>query len=238
MSQISKKGTGIEYEFEILECIRNHPGGLTITDIADLKSYSRNTVSKYVSILELKTLVFSRKIGAYKLYFSSDISFIPSRTVLSYYKALLTGLKEHFPNKEQIFKEIGKHESTQIDFAFGPKVYKQLKSFRGHPISAIHLEVFKDFYPTYDIFQPNIEISILKADPERKKAIYRFKNSVFLEDSDDFIYHIYIACGITEGVLERELDTQVECNVEEIYVSKKNKKDSYFDLSIQIRDKL
>ncbi|MFX0188537.1 MAG: helix-turn-helix domain-containing protein [Candidatus Hodarchaeota archaeon] len=236
MVQISEKGTGIEYEFEILECIRNHPGGLTITDIADLKSYSRNTVSKYVSILELKTLVFSRKIGAYKLYFSSDISFIPSKTVLSYYKALLTSLKEHFPNKEQIFKKIGKLESSKIDFAFGPKVYKQLKSFKDHAITTIHLEVFKDFYPTYDIFQPDIEISILKADPERKKAIYRFKNSVFLEDSDDFIYHIYIACGITEGVLEKELKTMVECNVEEIHVAK-NKEESYFDLSIQIKDK-
>ena len=79
----SKKGTGIEYEFEILECIRNYPGGLTITDIANLKNYSRNTVSKYVSILELKNLVFSRKIGAYKLYFSTATGFIPSSTVLS-----------------------------------------------------------------------------------------------------------------------------------------------------------
>ncbi|MFW9898765.1 MAG: helix-turn-helix domain-containing protein [Candidatus Thorarchaeota archaeon] len=238
MTQISKKGTGIEYEFEILECIRNHPGGLTITDIADLKSYSRNTVSKYVSILELKTLVFSRKIGAYKLYFSSATSFIPKRTVLSYYKAFLAALKEYFPKKEEVFKEIAKNLASKIDFAFGPKVYKQLKSYKGHPISRIHLEVFKDFYPTYDIFQPDIEISILKADPERKKAIYRFKNSIFLEDSDNFIYHIYIASGLTEGVLERELNTRVECNVEEIHVSKKNKQDSYFDISIQIKDEI
>ena len=235
MSRNNKKGAGIEYEFEILECIRNHPGGMTITDIADLKSYSRNTVSKYVSILELKNLVFTRKIGAYKLYFSAASSFLPNKTVLSYYKSLLTGLKEFFPNKAQAFKEIGKMGANKIDFAFGPKVYRQLKSFKGHPISTIHLEVFKDFYPTYDIFQPNIEISVLSSNVEEKKATYRFKNSIFLENSEDFIYHIYIACGITEGVLERELKRPVECNVEEIYVSK-DKEESYFDLSIKIKD--
>ncbi|MFX1408259.1 MAG: hypothetical protein ACFFBW_15015 [Promethearchaeota archaeon] len=235
MSRNNKKGTGIEYEFEILESIRNHPGGMTITDIADLKSYSRNTVSKYVSILELKNLVFTRKIGAYKLYFSATSSYLPNKTVLSYYKSLLMGLKEFFPNKEHAFKEIGKMGVNKIDFAFGPKVYKQLKSFKGHPISTIHLQVFKDFYPTYDIFQPNIEISVLNSNIKEKKATYRFKNSLFLENSEDYIYHIYIACGITEGVLERELKTPVECNVEKIYVSKK-KEDSYFDLSIKIKD--
>ena len=60
-----KKETGkIDFERQILDTIRNHPGGLTITDIAKIKSYSRNTVSKYVSVLELKDQVSSRKIGA------------------------------------------------------------------------------------------------------------------------------------------------------------------------------
>ena len=118
----------------------------------------------------------------------------------------------------------------------GPKALKQLRSFKDHPISRVYFELFKDFYPTYDVFQPNIEISVLNEDPVTKRAVFRFKNSVFLEDSEDYIYHIYLALGITEGVLSRQLETEVKCNVEKIYVSK-NKGASYFDVSIQIKDK-
>ena len=50
----SSKKDHINYEYVILELIRDNPGGLTITDIANDTGFSRNTVSKYVSILELK----------------------------------------------------------------------------------------------------------------------------------------------------------------------------------------
>ena len=57
----------IEYESEIVDYIRGKTDGVTITDIAKDKKYSRNTVSKYVSLLILKKKIFSRKVGAYKL---------------------------------------------------------------------------------------------------------------------------------------------------------------------------
>ena len=227
------KRNSINHEFIILECIRDNPGGVTVSDIANFTKFSRNTVSKYVSILELKKQIFSKKVGAYKLYIAVKKSYIPFKTAISYYKALLSKIKKYYPNIEEMAKKIGKEAMKDIKFTFGPNVYKQLKDLKDHPISRIHLESFKNFYPVYDIFQPNIEISILKIDQEEKSATYRFKNSLFLENSDDFIYHIYIMCGITEGILNMVLKTEVICNIEQVYISNE-KENSFFDISIKI----
>ena len=111
---------------------------------------------------------------------------------------------------------------------------KELKSLKDSTFSKKHLEAFKAFYPSYDIFQPNIDISIVEIDPENKKAIYRFKNSIFLEDSENFVYHIHLICGITEGILNKAYNVPIECKIENINPSKK-KDESYFDLSIQLK---
>lgn len=230
---VKKRQNNIEYQ--ILECIRDNPGGLTITDIANLKKFSRNTVSKYVLNLELKNLIFKKKVGAYNLYFSTKKSYFPKATIMSYYKALLKGFKNKFPNKEQIIKEIGREMANDMEFAIGPTILKQLESLSGHRILKYHLEALRNFYPSYDIFQTKIEISELEFDPNVNKAVYRFKNSNFLKKTEDFTYHIYLVCGAMESILNRRLKIPVECDVIEINVSD-NKKDTYFDISIQIKD--
>lgn len=216
--------------------MKNHPSGVTITDIAEILGFSRNTVSKYINILELKNKIYKKKIGAYSLYISSEETNLPKSLILSYYKAFLKGLRKNFPNKEDVFKKIGINSANLIKFSFSPNIYKQLKSLKGNPISRVHLELFKEFYAAYDIFQPETEISILNVDPKGQEAIYRFKNSVFLEDNDLYIYHIYLMTGITQSILERELGQDVSCKVENYHISD-DKKDSYFDVSIIIGNK-
>ena len=228
------KKNAIDHEFVILESIRDNPGGVTASDIAKITKFSRNTVSKYVRSLEVTSQIFSKKVGAYKLYFAVEKRYIPSETAISYYKALLSKIKKYFPDKEEMAKKIGREAVKDIKFTFGPSIYKQLKSIKDHPISRIHLESFKSYYSAYDIFQPNIDISILKIDAEGKSATYRFKNSIFLESSDDFIYHLYIMCGISEGILNRVLKTEVSCEIEQISISD-NKEESFFDISIKIK---
>jgi hypothetical protein len=194
-------------------------------------------VSKYISTLKLKNKIYKKKVGAYSLYFSSEENYLPNSLVLSYYKVLLKGLKENFPEKGEFFKYIIKKNVSDIKFTFSPKIYKQLKYFKSHPISQytkIHLEIFKEFYPTYDIFQPDVDISILKIDPKGQKAVYRFRNSVFIEDNDDYLYHVYFMCGLTEGILEREIKREVNCQVENYHIGG-GKEDSYFDISISIK---
>jgi hypothetical protein len=175
-------------------------------------------------------------VGAYSLYFSSEENYLPNSLVLSYYKVLLKGLKKNFPERGEFFKDLIKENVHDIKFTFSPKIYKQLKYLKNHPISQLtkfHLEVFKEFYPTYDIFQPDVDISILKIDPKGKKATYRFRNSIFLEDNEDYIYHLHFACGLTEGILEKETNRKIECKVENYHIGG-DKKDSYFDISLTI----
>ena len=224
----------VDYEAEILECIRENPSGITITDIAKDKGFSRNTISKYVSMLEIKQKIFKRKVGAYNLYFSSKKSFFPKEIISSYYKALLSGLKKNYPNDEEVFKDIGRNSLEFIDFSFGPTVRKGLKSLRNIPVPKLYFEVFGKFYPSYDILQPSIEISDPMMDESGNKAAYRFKNSEFLDKNEDFIYHFYIVSGIIEALWEREVGRPVKCKVEKIHVGNK-KEDAFFELSIEIK---
>jgi hypothetical protein len=224
----------IDHEFIILESIRDNPGGVTIADLVNTTKFSRNTVQKYVYGLEITNQIFSKKVGAYKLYFALKKRHIPIETAVSYYKALLFYFKEHFPDMEEVAKTIGRKASSKIKFSIGPNVIKQLKGLKGHPISRMYLESFKNFYSAYDIFQPSIDISILNIDPEGKTATYRFMNSVFLENSDDYVYHIHIMCGITEGILNKALKKEVTCDIEQIYISD-DKAESFFDITIKIK---
>jgi len=54
MESIKRKIKSSQLESEILEYIKGKPGGVSITEISKNKGFSRNTVSKYVAILELK----------------------------------------------------------------------------------------------------------------------------------------------------------------------------------------
>lgn len=232
MLTANKKDT-IDHELEILKCIRDNPGGLTISDITTLTKFSRNTVSKYVLSFERTNQIFSKKVGAYKLYFAKKERSIPLELAISYYKALISRLKKYIPDTEGLAKKIGKEAVKDIKFSFGPSILKQMKSLKDNPISRVHLESFKSFYPVYDPFSPEIEIRILSIDPKGKTATFRFKNSPFLLDSKDFDYHIYIICGITEGILERELKTNVSCEVKEIHPSAR-KQNAFFDIVLKL----
>ena len=66
------------------------------------------------------------------------------------------------------------------------------------------------------------------------RAKYKFSNSEFLEDTDDFIYHFHMAVGIMEAILTREIGRPVECFIENIYISD-NKENSYVVISVNIK---
>jgi len=183
--------------------------------------------------LEAKEQIFGKKIGAYRLFFTTKRNYIPLELAISYYKALISRFKKYIPDTGDLAKKIGKEAINDIKFTFGPNVYKQMKSLKDNPISRVHLESFKSFYPVYDPFSPDIEISIVNIDPKGKSATFRFKNSPFLDDTKDFDYHIHIIAGITEGILERELKANVLCEIKEIHPSE-NKEDAYFDIIIKL----
>jgi hypothetical protein len=230
---ITKKNPSKDYETETLEYIRHNPGGVTITDIATGTDHSRNTIAKYISILESKNKIFRKKIGAYHLYFVGKQGYFPKEITTSYYKAILAGLKKHFPDKEEIFKQIGREALNYIDFSFGPTIKRQMKVIKGSPIIKLYFEVFRNFYTSYDLLQPTIEISEPEIDETGMKAVYRFTNSEFLESTDEFIYHFYMAVGIMEVIFTREIGRSVKCFIEKIHIADE-KEGSYIEISVTI----
>jgi hypothetical protein len=47
------------------------------------------------------------------------------------------------------------------------------------------------------------------------------------------VSNTYIISGITEGILERELKTNVSCEIKEIHPAE-SKEDAYFDIIIKL----
>jgi len=216
-----------------LDHIRENPSGITITDISKEMGYSRNTVSKYIAILQLKDKIYSKSIGRYNLYFSVKTSFIPKNTIISVFKAFIKTLKETLPNQGSIYKELGKKFLQHFEYKFGKSLMKEFAALKKVSDPKPHLEFFKKLYPSFNFLQDTMEITEMRFEKNNKKAIYRFKNSEFLETHDDYIYYFYIVAGIAEAYLSEELSRNVECEIIEIHVRDK-KENSYVDMSIEI----
>ena len=228
----NEKNDHLDYEAEILKLIKNSLNGVSITDIANEKNFSRNTVAKYVALLEHKKLIYKKKIGSSKLLFSVNHGNLPSNLITSYYKMLLKGLKENYPSDGHIMKKIGKEGSDFIKALIPPRTLKQLKKLNSQKISQVHVDIFKNLYTSFDVLQPDVKLSVIEEDYENQQVLVRFTNSVFLDGSDDLIYHAYVVSGIGEAIMSLILKRNVEVNIRKIHVDRE-KKFSYFDMEIK-----
>jgi DNA-binding transcriptional ArsR family regulator len=217
---------------EILNKLSDSVSGLTITELSNKTGIHRNTVSKYLGILEAEELVNKKDIGAAHLYFSKKRKYLRKNLVNSFIQALLFALKNEFPNNEQIFKDVGLKILDHFEFSLGDAYREEIEKLRGISDTKAYLKLFKEFYNSFDFFQDDIDISIDKL--QENKIVYKIKNSEYLDNSDDFIYFFYVMCGITEGIYLRNLNLKVVCNVEDIHISS-NKKESFIDVSLEIQ---
>jgi len=216
----------------ILSKLEDSASGLTITELSKKVKIHRNTVSKYLLSLETDGLVKKKEIGAARLYISTKRKYLRRKLVNSFMQALLYSLKTNFPNKEQIFKNVGLNLLEHFQFSLGDAYTREFEKFKANSNTKTYLELFKEFYNAFDFFQDDLDISLVELTPN--KVIYRIKNSEFLENSDDFIYYFYIVCGITEGIYLRGLNVKITCNIKDIHITNK-KKDSFIDLSLELQ---
>ncbi|MFW9898851.1 MAG: winged helix-turn-helix transcriptional regulator [Candidatus Thorarchaeota archaeon] len=235
-NKISKKiyfssKTGRNPEFEILEYIIEKSRGVTITEIAKKRGFSRNTVAKYVSILELKKIIKSKKIGPYRIYFSTEMKFFSKMFTISYYKAILAGLQEYFPNSSEIFKEIGRNSLKYLNDYLAPGISTKLKGMNPTRILSLYYDAFGKFYPSLNMIRPSIKLSTRKEDGTLK-FILKLTNSEFLDNPDKYLYHYYISAGLIEAIWKREINKDVVCNVETVHISD-DEQNSYVELSIK-----
>ena len=221
-----------DLEAEIYEFIKEKTSGVTITEISRKKGFSRNTVAKYVAILELKKKIFSKKIGVYQLYFNTDMNLFSRTFTMSYYKAILAGLKKRYPNDNESFKKIGRESLEYIESLLGPVILEEVKGLNVNRMIRLYYQLFGKVIPSVDMVQPNIEMSMRKINDTKNKIILKFTNTEFLDNTSDFIYHYYIIAGILEKIWQREVNKNVIVNVETIHLSE-IKDDSYIELSVE-----
>ncbi len=223
-----------DFRQEILNCIKENNLGVTVQDIADNIGASRNTISKYIFQLELEKEVIKKKVGVYFLYFTPERHLVQSNLVSGLYKNFLYSLKQNFPNQENIFKTIGRNigENFKIPLDYLHGLAEGGRFTNDIPIKTF-LEIFREFYPYFDVFQSFLEISIREINQRGNKATYRFTHSDFLEDTDDFIYHFYLISGIIETTFSRELKKNVFCDVVKVNISD-IKANSFLEISLEI----
>jgi len=217
---------------KILNELEDSTSGLTITQLAKEVEIHRNTVSKYLGILEAEGLVKKKEIGKALLYVSTKRKYLRRNMVNSFIQALLHALKDNYPNGEETFKNVGRNLLDYFEFSLGDAYTKAFEKIKKNSNSETYLELFREFYNSFDFFQDDLDISLMELSSH--KVRYRIKNSDFLDNSEDFLYYFYIVCGITEGIYLQGLDINISCNVEDINILK-NKKESYIDISLELQ---
>jgi len=222
----------INYKKNILDLLAKNIHGLTVTDISEKLGISRNTVYRYIGMLEERELVFTKKIGAYNLYFTQERTMLPKDLVLAFYKGFIHSLKEDFKGYKDFFKDFGRKSAQYIPITLAPLDTEQIKSL-GKFSNKYFLEIFGKMLPYFDPFTDKINLVKLELDEENLKAVYHFNNSDLLVEDDIYLQHFFIATGLIETSLKKYFDKHVKCDLIEYNLSE-NKNESSFKLSLEI----
>jgi hypothetical protein len=199
--------------------------------------YSRNTVSKYVAILELKEKIYNTPVGRYNLYFSKKKSFISKGVIISMFKAFFKTIKNELPHQEELYKAMGRELQRNFNYRYSKPFFQseteKKKTLRNLKDFKPHFDYFVEVFNSQNILQDTIQVSHIRYENNNHTAVYRFNNSEFLESNDDYIFYFYMIGGIIEVYLGEELERKVISNIVKINVSP-NKGDSFVDMAINI----
>ena len=221
-----------DFEKEIMSSLSKSTFGLTISDVAKKIVTTRNTVYRYLGILEGKDLVFKKKIGRYVLYFSKEKELEYLDNVLPIYKSFIDNVRRELPEQESVFKRIGKGMVDAITLPVSIEGYEQLDSVKILPNKKL-FELVRNLLPFLNLFDSKIQVRIIDLNKEATKATYQISNSIFLAGGESHIYHFHILAGFVEEKLKQVLDKIVNCEVLDYKIFEK-KVDSYIRISIEI----
>ncbi|TFF98372.1 MAG: hypothetical protein EU547_01730 [Promethearchaeota archaeon] len=221
------------YKKTILDSLDGHPFGLCITEIAEKTKFHRNTISKYMNILEAENKVNKKRIGTASIYTTKKRKYLRRGLVVSFIQSLLKGLKHEFPNDPEKFKDIGREITKTFQFPIGDVYFNEFKKVRSSSDILEKLKLFELFYNSFDFFQDDLEIEIIELN--NYKVIYRLRNSDFFQKNGEFNYFFHIMCGITEGIYLQNLNMQIKCDVNQIKYSD-GKNGDFVDISLEMRE--
>ena len=217
-----------DFEEDILDYLNQKPSGQTITDIANGIDSTRITVSKYLTGLEKEEKIFTKKIGAYTLYFNSERSVVPRNLAIGFYEGILAWMGERIKDNES-YKELGIVCAKFLPLPDGSYM-KDLLPSKTIPIKKF-LKYFGKVFTYYDfIFNEKLNVEVLINDAG-SGAIYRLINIDILEKTRNFDKHFYLMSGVIESVISYWLNKNSECDVD--FIDRENK---VVQFSLKIKD--
>jgi hypothetical protein len=153
-------------------------------------------------------------------------------TLLPIYKSFITGLTKEFPNKEEVFKKIGRGLADNFTLSAVIEGYEQIDSIKEMSNKQL-FELLKNLLPFVNLFDNNIQISISNINEEKNKVTYLIKNSTLLENGNIYSYHFNILAGFLEEKLSKILGKTLKCEILETEIFDK-KENNYIKLSVEI----
>ena len=219
------------FEDKILDCLMENSYGLTVAGLAKKIGASRNTVYRYLGILEGKELIFKKEIGNYNLYFSTEGRQVSRDIVASFYKAILVAFSIELPEPSQ-FKKVGRIVSKHVQLPFETDnlgdFYKSEESLRKE-----FAEVLGVIRPYISLLHDKLILNDITVIENEKKVIIEFINSDMLEGDEAGIYHFYLLTGFVEEKIRSLFNIDIKCDVVEYITSKKNQ-DNFIKISLEL----
>ncbi len=221
-----------KFEDKIMECLLNNNYGLTVAAIAKKINASRNTVYRYLGILEAKDIVFRKEIGRYNLYFSKEGRQISREIVSSFYKGLLIALSKEFPNAPSKFKEIGRIISKYVVLPFD---YENFDQFIGSEelLKKEFIEVLGIIRPYISLLHDRIILKDIVLEENAKRIIIHFVNSDMLQNQEEGINHFYLLTGFIEAKIKFLFNINVKCEILDYKISREDN-ENYIKFSIEL----
>jgi hypothetical protein len=96
------------------------------------------------------------------------------------------------------------------------------------------IEIFENIVPYQEFFQDDMKLTAINIDREKRQIFLKYSNSVFLANTDELIYHVYVLCGYLEAFYEDLLGRKYIFNIKNIQTSP-NIEDSYVEILIDIK---
>ncbi len=220
------------FEQEIVNCLIDNNYGMTVLSIADKIGVSRNTVYRYIGILEGKNQVFKREVGTYKLYYSKEARLISRKIILSFYKGLLNALNDEIQLNPIRFKVLGKKIASYLDIPFEVEDYQKLVN-TDKSLKLNELKLFYSLQPYFTLLHDKITLKRIIKAKNSKKFIIHFVDSDLLEEELPYIYHFYILSGIVEAKFAQFFDLKVKCDVLD-YKTLKEDSENYIRISLEL----
>ena len=222
----------MDYEKKILECLKSSAYGLTVTGISKKLGASRNTVYRYLDILEGKDVIFKKEIGRYNLYFSKEARAVSRDIISSFYKGLLVALNDEFPEDRVKFKEFGKTIAKHVNFPYEVDDLAQLMGSE-ELLKKEFIEVLGVIRPYFSLLHDKISLKDIDINEKERKLLFHFVNSDMLEEIQEGINHFYLLAGFLEEKVREKFGLNVRADILEYEISEKDG-ENYIDVSLTL----